>query len=235
MNWKRFIIQLAVYAAFLTICNDLPREFGFPLFVVYSAVATIGYFAMTSRKGTTCLIIFALLNATTFAWTPPNAIMPPITDEAVTVYDITAYSATNAALHDYTGAPYTKQFFFTLQTSTNLAEWQDSCTVTGWCNADNMLIAAYTNGALAAASYGPITTGPSPPGPQFFDKCIVALIVIGLGVYVAIQLKKMCDRCLPPPATPVSPPATNQVHQTSCVTLPQIPGDDKQRFYRVAQ
>lgn len=47
-----------------------------------------------------------------------------------------------------------------------------------------------------------------PPQPQLVAECIVFIVVVGGGLYIAYKLKKFCDANLAP-ANPPPPPATN--------------------------
>jgi hypothetical protein len=49
----------------------------------------------------------------------------------------------------------------------------------------------------------------------FLQECVIAIVVIGIGIIVAIPLVRICKRCLPPTEPPAQPPATNSIPKTN--------------------
>ncbi len=70
--------------------------------------------------------------------------------------------------------------------------------------------------------------------------CVLGMIILGVGVVIIISLKKMCNRCLPPPHDPPQPPCptTNHTYSASASLAPgtiSLPlSDDAVQCYDVS-
>jgi hypothetical protein len=80
-----------------------------------------------------------------------------------------------------------------------------------------------------------------PPKKNLTGACVLAVIILGIGVVIIVSLKKLCNKCLPPPQSPAQPPppptSTNQPPHLTSLSGPEIQlqmPDDNLQCYDVS-
>lgn len=90
---------------------------------------------------------------------------------------------------------------------TSIALLAASCFVLWACNLKT--IALLLCASIAIQDVRAVPKDVPPQKPEWVGQLCAGIVVLVVGGVVYVGLKKLCNKCLPPPTAPTNPPATN--------------------------
>jgi hypothetical protein len=77
---------------------------------------------------------------------------PPVLPPLILTNDICC-DISGCGWYDPSNSEYTTMFSYTIQSSTNLIQWQNECSVTGWVSDTTIVTELYTNGVSQSTNW----------------------------------------------------------------------------------